>query len=115
MRRMDDPEEKGIRVSLQEDPSQAVFCESFESSHSSHEKSAEIARILGTKRPPLRMDSQCKYGLLARGDVSVYLRLPTRKSYQETLWDHAAGSIVVHEAGGKVSVERDPVAACRNP
>jgi 3'(2'), 5'-bisphosphate nucleotidase len=28
--------------------------------------------------PSLRMDSQCKYAAIARGDASVYLRLPTR-------------------------------------
>ena len=41
--------------------------------------------------------------MIARGDASIYLRLPTRKDYQEKIWDHAAGSIIVEEAGGKVT------------
>jgi 3'(2'), 5'-bisphosphate nucleotidase/inositol polyphosphate 1-phosphatase len=40
------------------------------------------------------MDSQAKYGALARGDGDIFLRIP-HKSYIETVWDHAAGSIVV--------------------
>jgi len=53
--------------------------------------------------PPLRIDSQCKYGVVARGDVSIYLRLPPRATYEDKIWDHAAGSIVLKEAGGEVT------------
>ena len=49
---------------------------------------------LGVKAPPIRIDSQAKYGALSRGDGAIYLRLP-RKGYREKIWDHAAGSIVV--------------------
>ncbi|KAJ3010913.1 hypothetical protein HKX48_007131, partial [Thoreauomyces humboldtii] len=28
--------------------------------------------------------------------------LPVSESYQEKIWDHAGGSLLVHEAGGKV-------------
>jgi 3'(2'), 5'-bisphosphate nucleotidase len=103
MQGLEDPDTKSIEVAEVNRASEARFCESFESSHSSHGESAQIAEILGTRKPPLRMDSQCKYGLLARGDVSIYLRLPTRGDYVETLWDHAAGTIVVQEAGGVVT------------
>jgi 3'(2'), 5'-bisphosphate nucleotidase len=103
MRGLEDPETKPIGVSDVMRPAEAQFCESFESSHSSHKESAQVAKILGTQKPPLRMDSQCKYGLVARGDVSVYLRLPTQRAYVETLWDHAAGAIIVQEAGGVVT------------
>jgi 3'(2'), 5'-bisphosphate nucleotidase len=51
----------------------------------------------------VRIDSQCKYAVLARGDASIYLRLPTSDTYVEKIWDHAAGWIVVKEAGGKVT------------
>jgi 3'(2'), 5'-bisphosphate nucleotidase len=49
------------------------------------------------------MDSQCKYGLVARGDASLYLRIPAQNFYVEAIWDHAAGSIIVEEAGGRVT------------
>jgi len=96
-------EERQVTVADISNPSEALFCESVESSHSSHEDMDEIVKRLAVKRPPLRMDSQAKYGLLARGDGTVYLRLPTKKSYVEKIWDHAAGCILVEEAGGKVT------------
>ena len=92
-----------IEVSDVDHPSHAPFCESVESAHSSHGDSGKIADILGVKADPIRIDSQCKYAVIARGDASIYLRLPTRKDYQEKIWDHAAGSIIVEEAGGKVT------------
>ncbi|MEQ9619697.1 MAG: 3'(2'),5'-bisphosphate nucleotidase [Deltaproteobacteria bacterium] len=94
---------KEINVSDIVEPKNAPFCESVESSHSSHEDSGRIAEILGVKARPIRIDSQCKYAVLARGDASIYLRLPTNKDYEEKIWDHAAGSIIVEEAGGMVT------------
>jgi len=49
------------------------------------------------------MDSQCKYAVLARGEASIYLRFTTDPNYKEKIWDHAAGSLLVEEAGGFVS------------
>jgi 3'(2'), 5'-bisphosphate nucleotidase len=103
MRGIDRVEERAIRVADIADPAEALFCESFESAHSSHDDMGEIVKLLGVKRPPLRMDSQAKYGILARGDGAVYLRLPTKKAYEEKIWDHAAGCVLVEEAGGKVT------------
>ncbi len=51
--------------------------------------------------PPLRMDSQVKYGLLSRGCASIFMRFPP-PTYKEKIWDHAAGFVIVEEAGGKV-------------
>lgn len=82
--------------------SEARYAESLEASHSSHGEAARISDLLGITAPPLRLDSQAKYALVARGDASVYLRIP-RGDYVECIWDHAAGSIVVEEAGGVVS------------
>ena len=58
-----------------------------------------IAALLGITAPPVRMDSQAKYGVVARGEASIYLRIP-RGGYKENVWDHAAGLLVVEEAGG---------------
>jgi 3'(2'), 5'-bisphosphate nucleotidase len=82
---------------------EARFCESVESGHSDHEQSVEIARRLGITADAYRIDSQCKYGAVARGDASIYLRLPTRADYVEKIWDHAAGKFVVECAGGRVT------------
>jgi 3'(2'), 5'-bisphosphate nucleotidase len=54
---------------------------------------------------PLSIDSMAKYAVVARGEAALYLRLPWSEypSYRENIWDHAAGAIVVEEAGGRVS------------
>ncbi|KAF2116142.1 hypothetical protein BDV96DRAFT_573412 [Lophiotrema nucula] len=85
------------------DISQATFCESVEAGHSSHGDNAAIASKLGITKPSVRMDSQAKYGSIARGAGDLYLRLPVSKTYQEKIWDHAAGVVIVQEAGGEVT------------
>ena len=92
-----------VRVGGQRDPAQAVFCESFEKGHTAQDRSSRIRARLGTAAPCVRMDSQCKYAVVARGGADVYMRLPTRPDYEEKLWDHAAGALIVEEAGGRVS------------
>jgi len=92
-----------IRVSDITDTRAARFCESVESAHSNQEEAGEIARQLGMTQEPFRIDSQCKYASVARADASIYLRMPTRADYREKIWDHAAGMIVVEEAGGRVT------------
>ena len=94
---------KKINVDTISSPDNAVFCESVESAHTAHGQSAAIAKLLNVNSEPFRIDSQCKYAAVASGMASVYLRLPTRPGYQEKIWDHAAGMIIVQEAGGKVT------------
>lgn len=92
-----------VRVSVPASIAEARFCESVEAGHSDHDHAARIAERLGITAPPYRIDSQCKYGAVARGDASIYLRLPTRADYREKIWDHAAGKFVVEQAGGRVT------------
>lgn len=92
-----------VKVEEVATPAEAAFCESVESGHSRHDRAAQIAEKLGITRPSIRMDSQCKYASIARGDAAIYLRLPTRKGYEEKIWDHAAGVLAVTEAGGTVT------------
>jgi 3'-phosphoadenosine 5'-phosphosulfate (PAPS) 3'-phosphatase len=42
---------------------------------------------------------------VARGEADIYLRAPNSRTpdYRENIWDHAAGALVVEEAGGKVT------------
>lgn len=82
---------------------EARLCESVESGHTSQSQSGQMAERLGITLPPVRLDSQAKYASVARGEAEIYLRLPTRKGYQEKIWDHAGGVLLVEEAGGKVS------------
>ncbi|MEM7577418.1 MAG: 3'(2'),5'-bisphosphate nucleotidase [Planctomycetota bacterium] len=91
-----------VRVSG-EDLEDAKLCESVESGHSNHDASHQISEALGITREPYRIDSQCKYAAVAMGLADVYLRLPTKPGYAEKIWDHAAGKLVVEEAGGTVT------------
>jgi len=83
--------------------SKIAMLESVEKAHSALDVNERVAKILGLTRPPIRMDSQAKYCSLARGDGSIYLRLPVGTGYQEKIWDHAPGSILVEEAGGIIT------------
>lgn len=79
--------------------------ESVESGHGDHSLQGQIASKVGMAHDSLRMDSQAKYGAVARGQATLYLRLPSPRTpdYRENIWDHAAGTIVVEEAGGRVT------------
>ena len=81
------------------------FAESFESTHGDSDAHANIANALGITASPVQMDSQAKYGIVSRGEASLYIRLPNPAypDYRECIWDHAAGMIVVEEAGGTVT------------
>jgi 3'(2'), 5'-bisphosphate nucleotidase len=94
---------KPIRVSDVSTTAAARFCESVESGHSDQDQSAQIAAALDIREEPVRVDSQAKYAIVAQGEAQIYLRLPTSKTYREKIWDHAAGMIVVEEAGGRVT------------
>ena len=100
---LDSGAEHPIQVDDIIDPAKAVVCESVEAAHAAHSVQARIAARLGITAPPYRTDSQCKYAVLARGEASIYLRLPRDASYREKVWDHAAGVVVIEEAGGKVT------------
>ena len=94
-----------IRVAHDVNGAASRFVESVESGHGDQSLQEAIARAAGITQPSLRMDSQAKYGAVARGDAVLYLRLPSPKSpdYREKIWDHAAGALVVEEAGGRVT------------
>jgi 3'(2'), 5'-bisphosphate nucleotidase len=94
-----------VFVSNQSDPAQARLMRSFESGHTNTDQVDAFQKELGGKAEPVRMDSQVKYALLASGEGEIYLRLlsPDRMDYREKIWDQAAGSIIVEEAGGRVT------------
>ena len=98
-----DESRRRIHVSDVGDPAEARFCESVESAHSSHGQAALLADELGIRRDPYRIDSQAKYAVVAKGDAEIYLRLTRHTGYVENIWDHAAGALVIEEAGGTVT------------
>ena len=93
------------RVSTVAEPAASRLAESVESAHTNRGLSAQLQDALGIGRDPVRMDSQAKYAAVARGEAEIYLRSPNPRTpdYRENIWDHAAGWLVVTEAGGRVS------------
>jgi 3'(2'), 5'-bisphosphate nucleotidase len=100
---LDGDEAQPVQVSTTATSHAARFCESVESGHTAQDDSANVAATLGISAAPVRMDSQAKYAVVARGEADIYLRLPTRPGYVERIWDHAAGVLVVTEAGGQAT------------
>ena len=94
-----------LHVSDTYDPSQARMLRSFESGHTNIGQIDHLAAALKVGVEPVRMDSQPKYAVLAAGAGELYLRLlsPAKPDYREKIWDQAAGSILVEEAGGRVT------------
>lgn len=94
-----------LRVSSVADPAQARVLRSFEAGHTNAGQVDDFGRALGVAAKPLRLDSQAKYALLAAGAGELMVRLlsPARLDYREKIWDQAAGSIIVEEAGGQVT------------
>lgn len=54
------------------------------------------------RKQPLRVYSMVKYAAIARGDAEIFMKF-ARSGYKEKIWDHAAGVVIVEEAGGVVT------------
>ena len=102
---LDQDEFHHLQVSTYSDPSDARFLRSYESSHTNAGQIDEVAARMGTVAEPVRMDSQAKFAVLAagRGDVLFRLLSADRPDYKECAWDLAAGSLVLEEAGGRIT------------
>jgi len=96
-------QEARISVSGITDSAQASFVESVEAAHADHSRQGKLAAELEISNAPVRMDSQCKFAAVARGQASLYLRLSPKPGYDQKIWDIAAGAKIIEEAGGKVS------------
>ncbi len=90
-----------VRVSSRTLDQPVRICQS--ASHSASDLATRVAQQMGCACEPVRLDSQAKYALVARGDAELYVRVSRKSGYREKIWDHAAGSLVVEEAGGRVT------------
>ncbi|HES60128.1 MAG: 3'(2'),5'-bisphosphate nucleotidase [Calditrichaceae bacterium] len=102
---MDGKNAHPVKVSQNSADELIRFLESVEAAHANHGLQGQIMDALGEKAQSVRFDSQVKYAVLAQGIAEVYLRLPNelKPDYREKIWDHAAGMIIVQEAGGRVT------------
>lgn len=94
-----------LNVSTIDKPKHARLMRSVESGHTNVGEIDHIASHLATVADPVQMDSQAKYAVLAAGGGEILLRLlsPGKETYKERIWDQAAGSIILEEAGGKIT------------
>ena len=94
-----------LHVAAQTDPTGARVLRSFESGHTDASKIDAFTHLLGVQAAPVLMDSQAKYAVLAAGGGDLLLRLlsPDKPDYREKIWDQAAGSLVLEEAGGRIT------------
>lgn len=96
---------KRLFTSTVADPVDARVLRSAESGHTNVDQMAVFSDQLGSKAPPVGLDSQAKYALLAGGKAEVLVRLlaADKPNYRERIWDQAAGAIVLQEAGGTIT------------
>jgi 3'(2'), 5'-bisphosphate nucleotidase len=94
-----------LHVSGCQEAQQARLVRSYAAEHTNVQLVDRLAAELGLEAPPLRVDSQVKYALLAAGAAELMLRvMPAgNPTYKEKMWDVAAGALIVQEAGGKVT------------
>jgi 3'(2'), 5'-bisphosphate nucleotidase len=100
-----DEEPRQLHVSGVEDPSQILLLRSFEEAHTDPRQLKALIEGLGIHKDPVRMDSQAKYALMANGVGDLLFRLVPHNApgYREYIWDQALGSLIVEEAGGRVT------------
>jgi len=94
-----------LRVSNCMEAVSARLLRSHEAGHTDAGKIETLRSAMGMQAPPVLMDSQAKYAVLAAGHAELLLRMlsPNMPDYKEKIWDQAAGMIVTEEAGGRVS------------
>ncbi len=92
-----------LRVSPCHDPHLARVLRSFEAEHIDLGAFDATVRTLGVGPPPILMDSQAKHAVIAAGSAELLIRIPASKSFRDKIWDQAAGSLIVEEAGGQVT------------
>lgn len=94
-----------VRVSGITDITQARVLRSFEAGHTNADEIDAICERLGIRAEPVLMDSQAKYAAMAldRGELLFRLLSPKQPDYREKIWDQAAGSLILNEAGGRIT------------
>lgn len=94
-----------VSVSKLDDPTRTRVLRSVERGHTNLSAVDRLTTAMGVTAPPVGMDSQAKYAVLAAGGGEMLVRLLSadRPDYREKVWDQAAGSLVIEEAGGRVT------------
>jgi 3'(2'), 5'-bisphosphate nucleotidase len=89
-----------LTVSHTADQTRARVVHSFEAAHRDFAQFHRVLETLGIEEVPILMDSQVKHVAIAIGRAGLLLRFPTREGFHDAIWDQAAGSLLIDEAGG---------------
>lgn len=81
-----------VQTALSDDPNYAML-----------DRTLPVIRAAGLEPQILRLDSQSKYALVARGQADLFMRLPRRTPGLNYIWDHAAGALLAEESGCRVT------------
>ena len=92
-----------IHVSSAREPRRARILRSFDSRHIDANAFDRILAALNVNEPPMLMDSQAKHAVLASGEADLMIRTVARPGFHDTIWDQAAGALIIEEAGGRVT------------
>lgn len=92
-----------LRVSSCREPRRAHVLRSFVGEHLDLTSFNDVIRSLRVEPAPTLLDSQAKHALIAAGQADLLIRLPTTQDFRDKIWDQAAGTILVEEAGGRVT------------
>jgi len=98
-------EPQSIALTNTDEVASRRLIESVEVEHGNAAVQKAVVQDIGLIPPSLRIDSMAKYGVVARGEAALYIRLPLplASEKRQNIWDHAAGTIVLEEAGGRVT------------
>ncbi|NDJ52787.1 MAG: 3'(2'),5'-bisphosphate nucleotidase [Chloroflexi bacterium] len=99
---LDADQTRTMSISPVAEASKARAVEGVETHHD-HSFSGGVLQSAGVTREALRLDSQAKYLAVADGRAEIYIRNSKGGAGSERIWDHAAGALVVEEAGGRLT------------
>jgi 3'(2'), 5'-bisphosphate nucleotidase len=92
-----------LRVSSRREPRLARVLRSLEGEHIDVDTFNAIIRTLRVEAAPTLMDSQAKHAVIAAGQAELLIRLPATQEFRDKIWDQAAGTLIIEEAGGRVT------------
>ena len=94
-----------VQVSSCAEMARARMLRSVEAGHTNVGRIGQLSELLGLQAEPVCLDSQAKYAVLGSGGGELLVRFlsASKPDYKEKIWDQAAGSIVLEEAGGRVT------------
>jgi 3'(2'), 5'-bisphosphate nucleotidase len=92
-----------LTVSGLRDLSVARVLRSYEPQHGDMARLDRVLAPWGGNVRRVLMDSQVKHVVLAAGTADLLVRFASQPDFHDAIWDCAAGSLLIEEAGGRVT------------